>query len=371
MKRIQYSKILNCPISNCQFKSNKLKRLDSLIKHLAIVHNLKDKEAFAVFHNISIEKSCECGCNGFTEWRGWSYGFPRFLHGHNASIIETHWTKKEKNFLIVKNSRIKALVTRKNKKVKTKNEYFWLEKRKKHFLKRSEKKFGKFHFDLSVDLKNYKNHSTPIKIKCLICNKIFETTPQIHLNTISGGCKECYMNNVMNSPIHLLSKINEIHKNKIIWKCPERTWIHKLIEFECVKCKLQYRKSLNNTITKKQGCPRCRQSRASKKEIAWLDELGISLNDRQKQIITKDGNRYWVDAFVDNVVYEYYGSWWHGDPRLPQREAIFDITGFTADFLYEKTIKREDEIRRSGFEVKSIWELDLDSRKKENCFNIR
>lgn len=355
---ITYPKVMTCPIEDCDFNDTRLKRVARIITHLKTNHNLSEQEAFVAYHKIVEIPKCECGCDQKVIWRDWHYGFPRFVRGHNgAASGDEHWTRSKHNSEKLDSSRRKASISR--SKNRENNKHISSQRSLQKFINGSFIRFGIERFNLENCYNTFENYSSRISITCLTCTKQFITTPQIHLNTKSGGCRNCYKAAVMNKTDDLIKRIQDVHSNKITWNKPRQVWIHEIVEFECNVCGLLYRKSLNNTLSKRQGCPKCRSARSSKKERDWLNSIGIDKCYWQKRITTHEGNSYWVDALVDNVVYEYYGSWWHGDPRLPQREAIFDVTGYTADHLYKKTIDRENEIVRSGFEVRSVWELDL------------
>ena len=47
-------------------------------------------------------------------------------------------------------------------------------------------------------------------------------------------------------------------------------------------------------------------------ENNWLDSLSIPVSCRQIYV----GNKFTVDALCDNIVYEYLGDYWHGNPKF-------------------------------------------------------
>jgi hypothetical protein len=88
----------------------------------------------------------------------------------------------------------------------------------------------------------------------------------------------------------------------------------------------------------------------------WLDALNIPISSRTKWIKTKTKN-YLVDAFYGGTIYEFYGSYWHGDPRIVKHEDICLQSKRTFKELYDATLLRQ-EILTKEFEVKFVWEFD-------------
>ena len=87
---------------------------------------------------------------------------------------------------------------------------------------------------------------------------------------------------------------------------------------------------------------------------------------------------YHADGFSEdnNTVYEFYGNYWHGNPRMYNSETINQKSKKSMGDLFDKTMRREQEIRNLGFEVSSIWEdewevantlASMQSRKQEGA----
>ncbi len=72
------------------------------------------------------------------------------------------------------------------------------------------------------------------------------------------------------------------------------------------------------------------------------------------------GTRYKADGYCarTRTVYEFHGSYWHGDPRLFDADAFNPSVKKTFGELYQATLEREDLIRRLGFNLIVIWEYD-------------
>lgn len=127
------------------------------------------------------------------------------------------------------------------------------------------------------------------------------------------------------------------------------------LEIVCIRCSRSFFQRPDCHL-RGQGCPRCPlHSYISKSETAWLDRLGIADCDRQKYV---PGIAYSVDALVDNVVYEFYGTYWHGDPRMFARDKRNELAKTTMGQLYDRTLEREKKLRLVGYEVRFVWEID-------------
>ena len=107
------------------------------------------------------------------------------------------------------------------------------------------------------------------------------------------------------------------------------------------------------------GCKICAKV-SSKKESKWLDNCGISLNNRN--IRFKVSGRWLnVDGLDSktNTVYEFYGDFWHGNPKIHQSTDINMANKKTFGELHKKTLERERFLKNVGFKIVSMWENDF------------
>jgi hypothetical protein len=112
-------------------------------------------------------------------------------------------------------------------------------------------------------------------------------------------------------------------------------------------------------VARKHGCNACAARRkVSNKEKSWLDSLSIPVDARQKIV---PSTRFKADALVDRTVYEFYGTYYHGDPHKYAREVINEKCGFTMGELYDATISRHERLVALGYTVRFVWELDFDA----------
>jgi hypothetical protein len=116
------------------------------------------------------------------------------------------------------------------------------------------------------------------------------------------------------------------------------------------------------------GCPLCNKSRSySKEAIKWLDYVANQSNppivikhaeNGGEYAIRYRSNTYFADGYCaeTNTVYEFHGSYWHGDPTVYQREEM--LLRKTAGQLYDETIERENIIKSLGYNLVVIWESE-------------
>ena len=81
-----------------------------------------------------------------------------------------------------------------------------------------------------------------------------------------------------------------------------------------------------------------------------------SIKERQIRI-----GRYIVDGYDPDTktVYEFNGDFWHGNPEIFKRDDFNSVLKIKFGDLYDKTIRKEIELKKMGYEVISIWENDF------------
>lgn len=217
----------------------------------------------------------------------------------------------------------------------------------------------KLDIDYSFDDVVYVNSATKIKIGCRHCSRSFEVTPN---NFLRGkGCPWCGGKFVDTETFVARSK--ELFGDGT-YGYDNTVYVHQKdhVLITCRVCEEDF-KVRPFLHYRGYGCPRCRlnvnDSLVSQKEIDWLDELKIPLANRQTPIMASK-YKFKPDALVDRTIYEFYGSYYHGDPRYTKRNAFIKQVGRTAGEQYDWTMWREKCLREAGYDVKFVWELDFD-----------
>jgi hypothetical protein len=97
----------------------------------------------------------------------------------------------------------------------------------------------------------------------------------------------------------------------------------------------------------------------SKAEINWLNSIHVPIEHRQVKIIVGD-DFYFVDGYDPNskTIYQFYGDFWHGNPKKYHPSKINKKVGKTFGQLYNLTIEKEKKLIAAGYQVISIWESD-------------
>lgn len=81
-----------------------------------------------------------------------------------------------------------------------------------------------------------------------------------------------------------------------------------------------------------------------------------------------DKKRYRVDAYDPNtnIIYEFYGDYWHGNPAIfdplslnPSNKKLYGI-------LYNKTMAKENNLIKAEYMIVSIWEADWKQQIRGN-----
>lgn len=205
----------------------------------------------------------------------------------------------------------------------------------------------------------YSNQITKVEIICPTHGSFFQR-PCDHKNQ-KQGCPKCSHN-------FPLTKEDFIKRSRCLYKekynlISEFTGIkHSVI----LSCSIHGEFKLNSAevhFRNNGGCPSCwyelrlenlKPGNISKKETEWLDSLCVPL--RQEKIII-EGKTYLVDGFdpASNTVYEFYGSFWHGNPEKYDLNDINTVLNKTFGDLYQKTLNREQALKKY-YNLKTCWD---------------
>lgn len=211
------------------------------------------------------------------------------------------------------------------------------------FVKRSYLKHGD-KYDYS--LVKFKNTLDEVEIICKE-HGLFVQVLRNHLN--GYGCKICGGNMKLSND-DFIKRSNIIHNNK---------YDYSLIKYKNSLSKVKIICNEHGEFLQKpnkhlggQGCPKC-AVRYGIMENKWLDMMCVI--DRQINI-----GKYIVDGFdkENNIIYEFNGDFWHGNPKVFKSDEVNNVIGKTFGELYEDTLMKEDYLIKMGYKVISIWESD-------------
>jgi hypothetical protein len=215
----------------------------------------------------------------------------------------------------------------------------------------------------------------------IICKKHgeFQQIPNNHMR--GAGCPLCGHNITIFSSNEFIQKAKEIHGNRYEYS---KSIYTKMSDKVIITCQTHgdFQQTPSNHIARVQGCSKCTNKRYSKCQIKWLDfissynQIQIKHAENEGEYIIP-GTKYSADGYCQetNTIYEFHGDFWHGNPTKFNKNNMNTITNKTYGELYEKTIKREQEIKNMGFNLVVMWESDWNKinnsiRTLQNIFRL-
>ena len=208
---------------------------------------------------------------------------------------------------------------------------------------------------------NYIKNSINITIICKIHGE-FEQLPLNHLK--GNGCYRCSGFN--RNTEDFINKAKEIHGDiydysKVNYENTRKSVI--------ITCKIHGEfEQIPNYHLSGCGCTKCQFYSHSKVCLRWLNQIEKNLGykirhmNNEGEMKTKVNNKLIkFDGFdpKTNTVYEFHGSMWHGDPRVYKSTDINPVNKKLYGDLYSDTLKREELIKKLGYNLIIMWEKDF------------
>ena len=197
----------------------------------------------------------------------------------------------------------------------------------------------------------------------IICRQhgAFEQSPQDHLR--GSGCPICGKTVAYTSDT-FVARATEVHGDRYDYSRVEYISAHKKIQIICRKHGMF--EQVAYTHLQGNNCRLCwQESNCSKAQIDWLEYIGFRDGIRIQHAMNGGefripNSRYFADGYCPelNLVFEYHGSIYHGDPEVYERSEYIPYLKSTAGELYDKTMKKEAFIRDQGFELVTMWETE-------------
>lgn len=210
---------------------------------------------------------------------------------------------------------------------------------------------------------NYSGIFNKVSITCKVHGDWYQT-PDRHLQ--GRGCPKCKKSSRKDLDF-FIKTANSLHKNKYDYSKVIFTRMFDNVIITCSKHG-DFKQTPANHIHHKHGCSACMVG-TSKKEIEWLDYIGVPNNNSCRSVILHiGGRRLIVDGYdgSTNTIYEFYGDYWHGNPKRYNPKEINKGNKTSFGKLYEKTMLREKFIHDNGFNLVTMWEIDFDTIKDNN-----
>jgi hypothetical protein len=212
-----------------------------------------------------------------------------------------------------------------------------------------------------VYLSNFESMRKKILIKCNICLTEFKQRPYSHLQGV--GCRTCSFKTGHRRIPFTTFVSRSISKFGHNFSFDENSYrgIRFKVKLTCLKCKNCYTQ-VADTHLRGFGCHFCINHETSKSETAWLDQLLIPHDCRNITIIDPHGktkrNKFKVDALYHGIVYEFYGKYYHGDPREYPGDNKHESNKVSFGELYTRTLIRQAKLEALNYPVRYVWELD-------------
>jgi hypothetical protein len=214
-------------------------------------------------------------------------------------------------------------------------------------------------------LVNYIKNNIKVKIICNSCNFEFQQTPSAHIKNKSG-CVRCAIKtntvNLTKTKDNFTKDAKLVHGEKYDYSLVNYINSNTKVSIICKKCNNNFTQLPSNHLSGK-GCNRC-CGLNSKPENDWIASLNIKDLIIQYKI---PGTKYIVDAYsaTQNTIYEFYGDYWHGNPKLYNSNKLNKKVNKTFGELYQMTLNKELCLKSAGYNIVYIWESDWKSIKNE------
>lgn len=219
----------------------------------------------------------------------------------------------------------------------------------------------------------YINTDTIVDIIC-VKHGIFKQRPHGHLK--GDGCPKCGREIVADKERKSLSKFiedsREVHGNKYDYSFAEYKTNTDQILIICKMHGVFFQTAISHISGS--DCPKCAFKGYSKKSIKWLnyiskkDNINIQHAENGGEYkICGSGYNYRVDGYCKNTntIYEFHGSYYHGDPVIYDYDNFNKLQNIKMGELYDKTIERENKIKELGYNLVVIWEREWDKLYKD------
>jgi len=240
--------------------------------------------------------------------------------------------------------------------------YTYLERRTQNFLTKAKEVHNNKYDYSNVEYEGSKN---VVNITCPEHGS-FPQTPKGHLT--GRGCPDCgiisSIENRKSSALEFIEKSNIVHNNFYDYAKVTYNDSQHVVNITCPEHG-SFPQTPNNHLAGK-CCPQCSKGNYSKIAINWLNSISPNIQHAENGGEYRIPNtKYRVDGYdlETNIVYEFHGDKFHGNPSLFSPDEIchpFD-KNITAKELYQKTINRENEIKSLGYNLVVMWESEYNN----------
>jgi hypothetical protein len=197
---------------------------------------------------------------------------------------------------------------------------------------------------------HYENQMAIFVIECPT-HGLFEQSVMSHLD--GRGCSACgiikrslsrYLTNDM-----CIQRSNEMHGNLYDYSLIIYKGYYEPIQIICKKHGQFWMKACHHF--KGYGCYSCnkRSSRPAREWLSFIKSVKtnhIQTNDSSLGEYRIPSNSYFCDGYDSTTltIYEFNGSFWHGDPYVYSPDTVNNVIGKTMVELYQKTQKKRNAV---------------------------
>lgn len=212
-------------------------------------------------------------------------------------------------------------------------------------------------FDFSTA--DFKNTSSPLIVWCKQHNQWFRNTA--HHIARGAGCADCKKEKISSkkklSTEEFIKRAIIKHSSKYDYSLVEYKTLTDAVKIICPEHGVFEQKPRDHI--RGHGCPLCASTTVSSVSQKWLSSLNLSLVREHK--IVHDLGYYVVDGFdsTSNTIYEFYGDYWHGNPKTFDPDATNPSLDKKFRDLYNDTMLREQILKDLGYNLVTIWESDF------------
>ena len=219
---------------------------------------------------------------------------------------------------------------------------------------------------------NYINTYTDVDIECPK-HGIFKQPPYRHLS--GYGCWDCaseYKSLILRDTLEeFIIKAYNTHGHKFDYTDSQYNGTNTEIEIKCNTCTKIFRQKPFKHIYG-HGCTYCCKNQTSRSAQEWLHMIQSGLITHLQTFDSPEGEfripgtRFSADGYdhVTKTIYEFHGSFWHGDPLVYSPQIVNSVTGRTMGELYQKTQEKKQKCIELGYKYIEIWESQWQRFKK-------
>jgi len=200
----------------------------------------------------------------------------------------------------------------------------------------------------------YKKKRSKITIICPKHGE-FEQTPAKHLN--GQGCPFCNRSEICGSKKmtteQFIKQAKKIHGDRYDYSNTEYLGSRNKLEIICPKHGVFM--VVGYSHLSGCGCAKCGFN-TSLAGDRWIKSFN-NPNIQTEVTLWINNKRYKVDGidYTTNTIYEYFGSFWHGNPDRKDIQGLHPRLKIPFSELYEETLNRVKHMEENGYKVIYKW----------------